>query len=342
MREKSGEWLGKLGLRDLTKLLSLSWRTRTPSTLVGPSIGEDAAIIDLGSLDLVFHVDPITEAERLAGWLAIHVAANDIAVTGATPRWATLTILLPGGTGFSVVEDIMSDAERAASELGVEIVGGHTEATPGLNKKIVIASMVGVTCRGCSVPTGGARPGDVVVQVKPAGMEGTAIIATDFRELLLERGIGGDVIRRASELASGISVVREALELAGHRLVSSLHDPTEGGLVGGLVEVAIASGASLRVYQDRVLVDESTREISEALGIDPLKLISSGTLIACIPRERLNDAEALLEELGAPYSIIGEVEGGGGGALKLISMEGEQIYREPPMDEIARLWAGMP
>ncbi len=343
MQGKSGSGglpVGKIPLGELERLLSASWSFRRPSTLVGPAVGEDAAIISLGNLDLVFHLDPITEAGELAGWLAVHVASNDVAASGARPRWIALAILAPRGSSGEDLRRIQGDAEKAAREVGVEIVGGHTEVSPGLSKPVVVAAAAGVTCRGCAVPTGGARPGDLVLQVKPAGIEGTAIIATDFRALLERAGIAESIIERAAALASRVSVVREALELAEYGLVTSMHDPTEGGLIGGLVEMALASRLRFKVWEERVFVAEETRVVTEALGVDPLKLISSGTLLATVPSSLKGDAEHVLEGLGVEYSFIGEVEAGGVGVQLYKSPGRIELYEAPPVDEISRLWGG--
>lgn len=341
MSGEEGRIVGKLPSRQLASILGRAWLRRTPSTVVGPSIGEDAAVVRLGLLDLVFHVDPITEAGELAGRLAVIVASNDVAVTGARPRWLSLAYLVPPGSGTPLLERLVSDAEKAAGELGVEIVGGHTEFSPGLSKPVVVAAAVGVTCAGCSVPTGDAMPGDLILQVKPAAMEGTAILSTDFRRLLEERGVPSDVIERGARLADNISVVREAVELAEARVVSSMHDPTEGGILGGLVEMAVASGTTISIFEDKIIVRDETRVVSRALGVDFLKLISSGTLLAAVPRSRLNDALEVLEDLKVEYSLIGEVVNRSSepGVILFKSTGEKQFHRDTPRDEISRFWS---
>ncbi len=332
--------VGKVPHRVLESLLSAAWSYRRPATRVGPAVGEDAAIITLGGLDLVFHIDPITEAGMLAGWLSVHVASNDVAASGARPRWVSVAVLAPKGFDSESIASIQADIERAARSIGVEVVGGHTEVSPGVSKPIVVAAGAGVTCSGCAVPTGGARPGDLILQVKPAGMEGTAIIATDFRHLLDERGVDSSVVERAAAMAGSVSIVREAVELAENRLVTSMHDPTEGGLLGGLVEMALASRASFRVYREKVIIREETVIIAEALGIDPLRLISSGSLLATVPRDLKADVEHALEGLGVEYSFIGEVERGEPGVRLYKPGGAKEEYKEPPVDEISKLWGG--
>jgi len=165
-----------------------------PQVVVGPAIGEDAAVINLDGMYLVVHSDPITEAASRVGWLAVNVAANDVAVTGAAPRWASIVILLPEN-GVKLLKSIVEDIDRAAKELGVAVVGGHTEEAPGVEKPTVIATVMGVTRR--YVATSGARPGDVIIMVKHGALEGTAILAYDFEKMLLGRGVEKEVVETA-------------------------------------------------------------------------------------------------------------------------------------------------
>ena len=328
---------GKLPPSFLEKYV---WRRHgrdDPRVLVGPGIGEDAAVIDMGDRVLVLHSDPITEAVEGIGWLALNIAANDVATAGAKPLWASVTILLPEGFSEKLLDEITGDLHRAAEELGVSIVGGHTEEAPRLDRPILVVTMLGEAPRDRYVRTGGAKPGDAVLVVKSAGLEGTSILAKDFRDVLESQGIGDNLLEKAAGFAAEVSIVREALLLA-EMGATSLHDPTEGGLIGGLVEVALASGKTLEVWEKDVPVKPETRRICEALGLDPLKLISSGALIATVPPEKLGQVKEALNSMGIEYGVAGRVHEG---AAKLIihRIEGRtEEYEEPPVDELARVW----
>ncbi len=320
------------------------WRRRgseDPRVLVGPGIGEDAAVIDMGDRVLVVHTDPITEAVEGIGWLAINIAANDVATAGAKPLWASVAILLPEGFGEELLDEITGDVHRAAKELGISIIGGHTEEAPRLDRPILVVTVMGEAPKDRYVRTGGAREGDLVLVVKSAGLEGTSILARDFRSLLKSRGLDSQLLERAARFAEEVSIVSEALALA--RIgATSLHDPTEGGLIGGLVEVALASGKTLEIWEKDVPLRAETRTICRSLGIDPLKLISSGTLIATIPPGKLVDAEAALKELGVEHRVAGRVVGGDA-RLVLHRTDGRlEEYFEPPQDELARIWEKAP
>ena len=328
--------MGKLEYTLLKKYVFNRIGAKRKEVIVGPGIGEDAAIIDFGDKVLVVHSDPITEAVERIGWLAVNIACNDVAVRGARPYWASTTILLPEGFREELLDEITRDIDEAARKLGVMIVGGHTEEAPRLDRPIVVVTAMGLASKNTLVTTSGARVGDLVLMTKTAGLEGTAIIARDFEKLLLDKGVPKEVVVRAKEFLWNISVVREAVELAWLG-ATSMHDPTEGGVLGGLIEMSIASGKRIRVYEDKIPIAYETRIIAQALGINPLNLISSGVLLATIPKSIAMEALRVLENMGVKASIIGEVVSGEG--VELVRREGVEEYHDFVVDEIARLWS---
>ncbi|PVU73925.1 hydrogenase assembly protein HupF [Acidilobus sp. SCGC AC-742_E15] len=337
-----GGWVGKLPTDELERLvLSRAKGFVRLSTVLGSAVGEDAALIDLGSCILAVHSDPITEASYRAGALAIDVASNDVATRGARPAWALLDVLMPAGSRLSSLAAIMEDASNEARRLGIEIVGGHTEAAPNLRTPIVVATVMGCACRGCALRTGGAKTGDVVVQIGPAALEATVIVATDFREQALAKGVSPEDLDAAVSLFSRLSVVNYALALAERGLVTGMHDVTEGGLIGALYELSAASGKEVTVERSRVKALDITRRVLGALSLDLLKSMGSGSLIATVPPQRLEELEALLRQLGVEYSVIGRVgEASERPMVRVIGLAGEETYYSAPEDEIARLWKG--
>ncbi len=328
--------IGKLPVELLEKILLRRIGAIDPDVLVGPRYGEDAAIIRISGSYIAAHSDPITAAVKRIGWLAINIASNDVAVRGAIPRWALNTILLPPSASIEDLDEISREIDSAAKKLGVMIVGGHTEVTDSVNKPIVVSTVIGTIIKR-PISTGGAREGDAVIMSKRAGIEGTAIIATDYREILLRRGISQSTIERASSFIEMISVVDEAIALAKNDLASSMHDPTEGGVVGGVAEIAYASGKEIEIWEESIPIAPETREIARALGIDPLRLISSGCLIATVPSDLAEEALKILRLRGIEASVIGRVLSSTSGAV-LVRKGGERI--KIPMqvdDEIYRI-----
>jgi hydrogenase expression/formation protein HypE len=253
-----------------------------PRVIVGPRVGEDAAVIDLGDRYLVASADPITFATDELGWYALHVNANDIVVRGATPRWFLATLLLPEGrTEEDTVRTLFAQLGEACQELEVALVGGHTEITHGLDRPIVAGTMLGEVAKDRLVTTSGAQVGDAIVLTKGVPLEGAAIIAREKEAELRARGVPAAMIRRARGFlrTPGLSVRPEAEIACELATVHAMHDPTEGGIATALHELAMAAGVGLRIDRDRITVLPEGRALCEAFGLDPLGTIASGALL---------------------------------------------------------------
>jgi hydrogenase expression/formation protein HypE len=267
---------------DLLQAVLDKHGARDSRVIVGPRVGEDAAVIDLGDRYLVATADPITFATDELGWYALHVNANDIVVRGATPRWFLATLLLPAGrTDDETVRGLFAQLGEACEALEVALVGGHTEITHGLDRPIVAGTMLGEVAKDRLVTTAGARVGDAIVLTKGVPLEGAAILAREREAELRARGVPAGVIRRARGFlrTPGISVRPEAEIACELATVHAMHDPTEGGVATALHELAAAAGVGLRIDRDRITVLPEGRLLCEALGLDPLGTIASGALL---------------------------------------------------------------
>ena len=296
---------GKLPQELLSDLLSRV-PLDDPRVALGPAPGEDAALIDFGDRYLVAKTDPITFATDLIGWYMVQVNANDLAVMGATPRWLMATLLLPEGISAKGVRKIFDQLLDACKELGISLVGGHTEVTYGLERPLAIGAMLGEVGKEQVVLTSGAQPGDSIVLTKGLAIEGTAILAREAAAALRDAGVGASTIQKAKELlfAPGISVVKDAAIACDAVEVHSMHDATEGGLATGLLEMATAAHAGVVVDLDRIPVLPECRSFCEALGLDPLGLISSGALLAAVdPQDAPRLTHALAQENVSAYEI---------------------------------------
>ncbi len=274
---------------------------RRPDVLVHAHLGEDCAVIDFGEWAVVVTTDPITGAQRHLGLYAVHVACNDLATTGAEPVALLFTLLLREGSTTEDLEAIMRDAGTAAAGLGVEIAGGHTEVTPGVDHTIAIVTALGRARKGGVISAAGARPGHGVVLTKSAGLEGTAILAADLVEHLRPR-VGEGLLIRAKAFLDRISVVPEGLA-AARAGASAMHDVTEGGVLGGAWELAEAAGIGIELRAEAVPVAPETRAICEALDLDPLRLISSGAMLIATPEP--GRMIQVLQQAGIPAAVVG-------------------------------------
>jgi hydrogenase expression/formation protein HypE len=291
--------IGKLDPEDLARVLSRTG-AQDDAVEMGAQYGEDAAAIwpDDGQV-LVVNSDPLSLAKERLGTLAVHVACNDVAACGADPRWLTNVTFLPDDDP-ETLDALTGQMDAEADELGVAIVGGHTEYTPALERPMVSMTAMGLADE--YVPTGGAESGDRVVLTTGAGIEGTAVLASDFRADL---DLPADLLDRAEDFFADVSVVSEAAVLREY--ATAMHDPTEGGLANGLVELATASGVRLDIDRSAVPVREETAALCAAMGVDPLRIFGSGALLATVPEDTVEQALVALEAEGIHASEIGVV-----------------------------------
>jgi hydrogenase expression/formation protein HypE len=299
--------LGKLRPTLLRELLARH-AAPDPRVVVGPRVGEDAAVLDMGDRYLVVTTDPITFVTEDLGWYALVVNANDLAVRGAAPRWFLATCLLPEGrTTEAEVTALFAQLGAACERQGVVLVGGHTEVTPGLERPIVVGTMLGEVDKTRLVTTGGARPGDVLVLTKGVPLEGTSIIARARADELRARGYDEAWLARARGTLARLSVVPEALLAADLVRVHAMHDPTEGGVATALWELADAAGVGLVVEAERIPVLAEGAALCREFGLDPLGTIASGALLLALGPA---DAGILLHALareGIEAAFIGRV-----------------------------------
>lgn len=332
--------VGKLRAETLQALFD-AHPVKDPRVVVGPRVGEDAAVIDIGDRYLVVTTDPITFATEELAWYALHVNANDVAVRGARPRWFLATLLLPeGATSDKTVTGLFEQLVSACEELDVSLVGGHTEITHGLDRPMVVGTMLGEVARDRLVTTGGAQVGDAVVLTKGVPLEGAAIIAHEKEAELLARGVRRSVVARARGLlrTPGISVLPEVEIACELGRPHAMHDPTEGGVATALIELANAAGVGLRIDRDRIPLIPEGAELCRAFGLDPLGTIASGALIlAMTPAEAGVVVHAMARE-GIVCHYIGQVVPRAEGVTLV-----DGSRREPmpafPQDEITRLFA---
>jgi hydrogenase maturation factor len=295
------------------KLLAVVVRqrgARDSAVVVGPAVGEDAAVIDLGTHCLVLKSDPVTFTTFELGWYVVHVNANDIAVMGGEPRWFQPTIIVPPGCSDRVPLTIARDIHRTARSLGIAVTGGHTEVSKAVRQPIVAGDMQGLVRRDRLVLSSGARAGHVLVMTQWAGIEGTSIIAREHAKSA--RSILGRAAQaRAAHFhrAPGISVVRAARIAVGCG-VSALHDPTEGGVAAALYEMATASACRFVVDLDEIPVHPHTRDLCAHFGLDPLGLIGSGALLAAVPARQVDRLIGACGRAGIIAHVIGRVARG--------------------------------
>jgi hydrogenase expression/formation protein HypE len=296
---------GKIPVDLLKEVVFKNLGADREEVIVGPSAGVDGAVLDLGAKSLVVSMDPITGAVERIGWLAVNVNANDVATFGVQPAFLFSCMMLPENAERKLVETISAQMNAAAKELGIAIVGGHCESTPGLSNPIVVGCILGLTEKGRYVTAAGAKPGDKLILTKSAGIEGTAILATD-REQALKKIMTNTMLQAAKDFYSQISVVKDALTASKTGGVHAMHDPTEGGVAGGIHEMADASNLGVKVMEEAISVQPETARICSHFQIDPLQLIGSGALVISAEAKSADGIIRNLQNEDVPASVIGE------------------------------------
>ena len=318
--------LGKLDNDDLDRLVLKKFRRVRPESLSSPTVGQDCAVVDIGSDLLVLSCDPITSASvSHLGRLTVHVSCNDAAAAGADPVGLLVTLLMPPSGTMEQIAQIADDLSQAAQLANVDILGGHTEVTDAVTRAVTSATVIARQPRNRTMR--GMQPGDEIVMTKYAALEGTTILAEDFADRTMS--VSAELKQAARALTGSLSIVAESKIAMRHGAVA-MHDVTEGGVLGASWELGFANGCAVEIDTTKIPVREETRALCAALSLDPLRLIGSGSLlIAC--RDGNTLCEALIES-GVPAAIIGRaIEG----ATSFV--DGEPLG-EPHADELYRLY----
>jgi hydrogenase expression/formation protein HypE len=329
--------MSKFSLAALKRCVFPYVQSENKDVVLGSAFGEDVALTRIGDDLLASHVDPILGAVNDIGWLAVHVACNDIATCGARPRWLQLLVLVPGREDEPLLTQIMKDAAHAAEEIGVAVVGGHTEYSDNLARPLVAVTAFGPLEGRQPVLTRGVKAGDHILVTKGIPLEGTVILAHDFAETAHDLGLTAEDLEEAKDLANLVSVVPEAMILAEIG-ASAMHDVTDGGLLETLREMAALSELGIQVEYAKIPMPAVARRFAKAFVFDPLRMISSGTLVAAISPEKLAGASEALKKVGIHFEAIGIAFEGQGVHVRRGCETVVHMDVQPEAGELAHMW----
>lgn len=326
-----GFQLGKLPIPVLKRTVMSMTGSPSAKVILGPKAGVDFAVVKLGGGFLVASSDPVTGVGSNTGWYAVNVSANDVATSGNRPQYMETVILLPEKAREEDLAEVSEQVHRAAKKLHIAVVGGHTEVTPGLGRPIVVATVFSFVSRYISAE--GGKPGDTIMMTKTAGLEGTCALARRAEER--GRALSPSVIRSARALEGRLSVVEEAVRSFRTGAVHAMHDCTEGGVLGAVYEMSVASSLGFTLNEDSVPIAGATRGIAGMLKLDPLKLLGSGSLLLAVEGGREKEVRRALR--GTKVSEIGTFEAG---ARVLLKAGGaRKVVRAAPTDEFWRAYS---
>jgi hydrogenase maturation factor len=271
-----------------------------PEVLVGPGLGEDAALIRWGAEPfLVAASDPVVGATHGAGRLLVHINANDVACKGGEPAWFVVTLIVPVREGVAYIRRVMEEIHATCETLGIAVVGGHTELTDRYERPVVVGTMMGPS--HCDLRAEKIRKDDVILATKHVGLEGMSIIAHDRPDLL--SFLSGEELNTVRSWQNDLSILKEARLLRD--LARYLHDPTEGGLAGGLLEIRNSCGLGIALNMEEIPISPLTVKAADKIGFDPLHLISSGVLVAVLPPDKADEALKQLSDADIEARVIG-------------------------------------
>lgn len=321
-------------LRELLRDLPVDERV-----LVRPGVGRDAAAVEFGDRFLILTADPVSFTAERAGWYAVQISANDVACLGGEPRWFLATVLAPPDTEEAELRTLVADIGRACTEVGAVPVGGHTEISEAVTQLVVAGAMVGEATPERLVRGDAVREGDVIVQVGQIAIEGTALLAREAAPRLAAAGVARASVDAAAALLfdpgiSVLSMARVLWELPG---LHALHDPTEGGIATGCWELGEAAGLGAIMEKAALQVHPLTRELSAALGVDPIGLLASGALLASIDATDAAAAVTALQGAGFEARPIGRLGPRGGPGI-LVQEDGTEMpLPRFDQDEVVRV-----
>ena len=303
---------------------------RRKEVLLGPGVGLDNAVVSVGERVMILTTDPISMVPmigpKMSAWLSVQVIASDFCTSGASPQYASFVFNFPPGATGKEREAYLVGIGSACKELNVSIVAGHTGSYPGSTFTVIgSGTMFGLAERENFVDPSMAKPGDALVMTKGAGIEATAYLANSFPNYV--RGaIGEELYARAKGLLPQCTTVSDAIVASSVGLrgkgVTSMHDATEGGVLGALCEMASASGHSILVDKAQILIEPEVEATCSAFGIDPLVSLSEGTLLITVNPAKLASLLENLDRKGIAAQRIGEVREGRGLILRSEKSEG--------------------
>lgn len=324
--------IGKLKTELLEKYIFNKLSSNREEVIVKSGTGLDCAVMDFAEDLIVASTDPITGASKNIGSLAINVSVNDVSCQCADPVGLLMTVLIPPSASLEELKEIIEDANNTAKKLNVDIIGGHTEITDAVNKILISTTVLGRVNKKNMPDIKSIKAGDVIAVSKYVGIEGTSIISNEkdeVKEILSQKEL-----EFAKSLSQDISVLKES-RLASKYGVKHMHDITEGGLYGALWETGVALGHGLTAYYDDIPLLDETNKIAEFYGIDPMRLISSGSMLMIFDKDKYKDFKNEAEKNGIKISEIGEVTEEK--STQVIANDQILILSEPGSDELYKV-----
>ena len=304
--------VGKIDLKTFETYLLKRLGKKDKRVIVPPLTGVDAAVIEINKDKvLIIAEDPIFSIPgqplEMYGWYTVHIGASDVAVMGVKPEFMIYTLIMPPETPEADFKIIVNSIHKTAKDLDISIIGGHTGFYPGFASPTVGGITVfSIADKGKYVTPKGAEPGNDVILTKGPAVEAVGILSV-LREEELVKKYGSSIVKKAQKYSTEMSVVKDALTAMETGGVTAMHDATEGGVIGGLFEVANASGVGMEIDETKFVYPEEIKAVCETFDIDPVEAIAEGSLIITSRVSHSNKIIKQLKKEEIKASIIGKV-----------------------------------
>ena len=286
-------------------------------------VGEDCAAIDFGGEACVLSTDPITGASDGIGSLAVHVSGNDIASSGAVPKYMLATMLVPPDKTVEDIKKVVEELVNTADELGISIIGGHTEVTDAVTRIVLSTTVIGRVSTDKLISSCGAQPGDDIIMTKYAGIEWYRYNCSGAQGNKLQVCLQKKDVYDLNKLKDMLSVIKDGMA-ASSAGATAMHDVTEGGVYGAVHELCTASKTGCDLFSDDIPVMDVTKKICSVFGINEKRLIGSGSMLITT-----KNSEKMLDELkqaGINAAVIGKITDG----EITVTEDGNNIILAPP------------
>lgn len=307
---------GKIGSKLLREILQPQSGHQREEVIKGPKFGVDTSVIDLGDgRGLATSSDPLSLIPSLglkeSAWLSVHLLANDMATTGFAPQYAQFTLNLPTDFGLDKFKRYWGHIHRFCDEIGVAITGGHTGQIPGQESTTPGGGTMFLQAPLDEIITSdGAEPGDKIVVTKESALAASSILAMSFPETVKEECSeeiheqGCQNFYRTSSLDDALAA---AEVLAPNQELKAMHDVTEGGLLGGVSELAEASGCGFRVDSNKLPVGKAPKQICDLFDIDHRLCVGAGSMIMAVGEGQEEALVNYLQDQSIPATVVGEL-----------------------------------
>ena len=310
------EKLGKIDHHLFEQFISNKCGHRRHEVLVGPQFGVDVALIDLpGEMTMAVTSDPLSLIPTLglqeSAWLSVQLMANDMATTGYAPMYGQFVLNLPSGFSENDFNSYWDYIHQFCNDIGVAVTGGHTGFIEGQNSTIAGGgTFITVAPKNKMLVSKYAGVGDAILVTKTSAISSAAILAMSFPDTFINK-LGKEIYQKACDSFYQTSSLKDALAAVGenneHNEVTAMHDVTEGGVLGAIYELAMASGNGARIYNDRLPIGHLQQEICKLFSLDPRHCIGAGSMIITCKKGTIANVIDRLARVNIACVEVGEL-----------------------------------